>query len=110
MQNTSQAPMEKLALALSDPLRLRILDFLASGREEACCSPENPDNPRAVCSCDLQPVLDLSPSRLSYHLKELKSAGLIVESRRGRWIYYSLARESVAAFASALLDRYVSNR
>ena len=96
------------ARALSDPIRLRILDILAAGRVEACCSPLDPDNPGGICSCDLQPLLGLQASRLSYHLKELKAAGLIAERKKGRWIYYSLERSGLESFAGLLGRRFLA--
>lgn len=102
--------LERVALALSDPIRLRILDLLAAGRDEACCSPENPEAPVGLCSCDLLPILELAPSRLSYHMKELREAGLITEQKRGRWVYFSLNREALSAFSQAVQDRFVAKR
>lgn len=102
--------LDRVALALSDPIRLKILDLLAVGRNGACCSPENPEDPIALCSCDLLPVLDLAPSRLSYHIKELREAGLITEQKRGRWIYFSLNRPAVADFTKRLHERFVAER
>ncbi|HLN60587.1 MAG TPA: metalloregulator ArsR/SmtB family transcription factor [Symbiobacteriaceae bacterium] len=100
--------LDKTALALSDPIRLQILDLLAAGRVDACCSPENPEDPVALCSCDLLAVLDLAPSRLSYHMKELREAGLVSEQKRGRWIYFSLNREALTEFSNALHERFVA--
>jgi len=100
------APIYTVALALSDPIRLQILDLLAVGRDDACCSPENPDAPVALCSCDLISALGLAPSRLSYHMKELREAGLITEQKRGRWVYFSLNRGALMDFTRALHDRY----
>lgn len=62
--------------ALADPHRLKILTILE--RE-------------VRCNCHLQDLLDLAPNLLSYHLKILREAGLIVGERRGRWIDYSIA-------------------
>lgn len=98
---------DKVALALSDPTRLQILDLLAAGRDQTCCSPENPEAPFALCSCDLLGVLELAPSRLSYHMKELREAGLISEQKRGRWVYFSLNRSAVEDFTKALTERFV---
>ena len=95
-----------IALALSDPIRLRIMDILAAGREEACCSPADPDNPLGICSCDLIPLLGLQASKLSYHLKELKKAGLISERKKGRWIYYVLNRQTLESHIADLRDRF----
>jgi ArsR family transcriptional regulator len=61
--------------ALSDPTRLRILEQLADGEQ---------------CVCDLTDALDAGQSRLSFHLRTLKDAGLITDRRDGRWVYYAL--------------------
>ena len=74
--------------ALSDETRLAIVRRLAGGER---------------CVCDLQDLLDAAQSRLSYHLKTLKDAGLIADRREGRWVHYSLvpgALESVVEFMS----------
>lgn len=99
--------LHRLAHALSDPLRLRILDLLAQGRCDECCSPDNPRVPEGVCACDLAPQLGtISPSRLAYHLRLLREAGLVQEEQRGRWVYYTLDRDTLASFAQSLLARW----
>lgn len=99
--------LAKIALALSDPIRLRILDLLAAGREWACCSPPAADVPEGVCACDIRPRLgNMGLSRLSYHMKLLREAGLVREARRGRWVYYVIDSETVQSFARTLTERY----
>jgi ArsR family transcriptional regulator len=66
--------------ALSDETRLEILDHLKEGEQ---------------CVCDLTDALKSAQSRLSFHLKVLKDAGLIEDRREGRWIYYSVNREAL---------------
>jgi ArsR family transcriptional regulator, arsenate/arsenite/antimonite-responsive transcriptional repressor len=61
--------------ALSDETRLAVLDMLRGGER---------------CVCDLQAALDAAQSRLSFHLKVLKDAGLVTDRRDGRWSYYAL--------------------
>ena len=61
--------------ALSDETRLAIVRRLASGEK---------------CVCELQDLLDSAQSRLSYHLKLLKDAGLITDRKEGRWVHYAL--------------------
>jgi ArsR family transcriptional regulator len=61
--------------ALSDPIRLRVLQLL-QGRE--------------LCVCDLCEELKVSQSKLSFHLKTLRDAKLVNARQQGRWIYYSL--------------------
>lgn len=94
-------------MALSDPIRLSVLELLAKGRDTACCSPANPDEPGGICSCDLLPKLALSPTKLSYHMKELREAGLVTEQKRGRWVYYTLNRETLNAAWQEIQTRFL---
>lgn len=104
---TAPFPVDRLAKALSDPIRLGILDLLAQRRREGCCSPEQSDLPQAWCACDLGPALGgIPPSKLAYHLKALREAGLVKESSRGKWVYYELDPARVQAFARALQARF----
>jgi ArsR family transcriptional regulator len=76
--------------ALSDETRLEIIGRLAAGER---------------CVCELTGAMDAAQSRLSFHLKVLKNAGLVSDRRDGRWSYYSLnpeALESVAAFVDGI--------
>jgi len=73
--------------ALSDPIRLAVLDQL---------------HPDQLCVCDLQEALDIAPNLLSYHLRILREAGLVESSRRGRWVDYRLADDAAAKVAEAL--------
>ena len=61
--------------ALSDSTRLAALEMLRSGER---------------CVCELQDTLDVAQSRLSFHLKVLKDAGLVSDRKEGRWSYYSI--------------------
>ena len=66
--------------ALSDETRLRLLELLTDGEQ---------------CVCDLTDALKTGQSRLSFHLKTLKDAGLLTDRRDGRWVYYALSAEAV---------------
>lgn len=105
-------PLDRIAHVLGDPVRVRILDLLAKGRRaEACSSPMRPELRRWVCACDLRPALEgMAPSRLAYHLKELREARLVQEEPRGKWVYYTLNEVVLGAFAQSLLHRYVRDR
>ena len=46
--------------------------------------------------CDLTEALEAAQSRLSFHLKVLKDAGLITDRKDGRWVHYSLVDVQVA--------------
>ncbi len=83
--------------ALSDPLRLRILDRLRGGEQ---------------CVCKLTDLLDAGQSLLSFHLKTLKDAGLVTDRREGRWMHYALNTEAVAEIEEFLgaLGRRTADR
>lgn len=77
----------ELLQAVADPVRWAVLDALAAG-------------PR--CVCDLREQVPVPGNLLSYHLKVLREAGLVVANRRGRWIDYALAHDSHARLREAL--------
>ena len=66
--------------ALSDETRLGIVDMLRGGEQ---------------CVCDLQTDLDAAQSRLSFHLRVLKEAGVVTDRKEGRWSYYSIVPEAL---------------
>ena len=61
--------------ALSDPIRIDVLELLRDGER---------------CVCELMEGLDMAQSRLSWHLKTLADAGIVSGRREGRWNYYTL--------------------
>lgn len=75
--------------ALSDPIRLRVLELLRS---------------QELCVCELCEQLGTTQSKLSFHLKTLKEAGLVRSRQEGRWIYYSL---NLAQFIA--LEEYIAD-
>ncbi len=52
--------------------------------------------------CDLQAQVPIASNLLSYHLKVLRQAGLIVGLRRGRWIDYSLTCDGLERLRDAI--------
>jgi ArsR family transcriptional regulator len=89
-------PTDLIFKALSDPLRLRILEFLRRPDAE-CCSTED-----RVCACDIEGLLGLSQPTISHHMKLLVQAGLVVAEKSGRWVYYRVDRNAFAAAAAFL--------
>ena len=55
-----------------------------------------------VCSCDLQAPLGRSQPTISHHTKALSDAGLIVGERRGKWVWWRVVPERLAALQAAL--------
>ena len=85
------APTDALRIfhALSDRTRLEILERLRAGER---------------CVCELTDALDAEQSRLSFHLKVLKDAGLVHDRRDGRWTHYTLCTETLAEAVEALAE------
>ena len=45
---------------------------------------------KEMCVCDIVEILQTTQPNVSQHLKRLKNGGLVNETRRSQWIYYSL--------------------
>src|SRR5919199_6447514 len=78
-----------VAKALSDPVRVQLLDVLRGHAGK-------------VCVCELQPLFDIGQPTLSHHLKKLRDAGLVGVERQGLWAYYYVKPEALAALATWL--------
>ena len=74
--------MAEVAKALSDPIRVQLVDVL---RKHA----------GKVCVCELVPLFDISQPTLSHHLKKLREAGIVDSERRGLWAYYYVRPEAL---------------
>ena len=68
--------LSRVFKALADPVRLRLLNLIASRPEGE------------ACVCDLTGPFELTAPTISHHLKVLRQAGLIEGERRGTWVYY----------------------
>jgi len=87
-QLADPARTARLFHALSDATRLELVRQLSRGER---------------CVCELTGALDAAQSRLSFHLKTLKEAGLVTDRRAGRWVYYSLVPEALEELAETAL-------
>lgn len=90
LKRSKNPKVARLFHALSDDTRLEILERLKGGE---------------LCVCDLMDAMGAAQSRLSFHLKVLKEAGVIQDRPEGRWIYYSLDKTAVTeleVFVNAL--------
>jgi ArsR family transcriptional regulator, arsenate/arsenite/antimonite-responsive transcriptional repressor len=81
--------------ALSDETRLAVVEMLHDGER---------------CVCDLQDALDVAQSRLSFHLRVLKDAGLVTDRKEGRWVHYALNSDTLAELLTIAGDLKPSRR
>jgi ArsR family transcriptional regulator, arsenate/arsenite/antimonite-responsive transcriptional repressor len=81
--------MGGVAKALSDPIRMQLVDVL---RKHA----------GKVCVCELVPLFELSQPTVSHHLKVLREAGVVESERRGLWAYYYVNPDAVKELSAWL--------
>lgn len=77
----------ELLLCVADPVRWGVLQHLAAGES---------------CVCEIQAKVQVAANLLSYHLRVLREAGLVLTRRRGRWVDYRLAPDAHERLAAAL--------
>lgn len=78
LANTAPTPLEPVVFFknLADETRLLCLLLLAGHGE--------------LCVCELVAAVDDSQPKISRHLAQLRSAGLVSDRRSGLWVYYQL--------------------
>jgi ArsR family transcriptional regulator len=74
----------RIVKALAHPARLLIVDELAKNGER--------------CVCELTEMVGTDMSTVSRHLAQLKQAGLIVDEKRGKLVFYRLRVQCVLNF------------
>ncbi|MCC7431081.1 winged helix-turn-helix transcriptional regulator [bacterium] len=80
--------LTKIFKALSDKNRLRILKMLQE---------------KSLCVCEITEILGLSTATVSVHLSLLKNAGLVTDSKDGRWVNYFLVKNPKTNEVASLL-------
>ncbi|WP_342753182.1 ArsR/SmtB family transcription factor [Shouchella clausii] len=80
---------------LSDPTRLLMLKLLQE---------------KPYCVCQLVDMFETSQPAISQHLKKLKEAGLVVETRKGQWRFYSLNQSSPKAELIQVVLKQISDQ
>lgn len=83
---------DRIFKALSDPARVKILEFLRSPGAGCCVFDDR------ICACDVERILGVSQATVSHHMRLLIDAGLVSAEKRGRWMMY---RINAVAFARA---------
>ncbi|HST07105.1 MAG TPA: metalloregulator ArsR/SmtB family transcription factor [Gemmatimonadaceae bacterium] len=94
---TKNARAVDLFHALSDETRLEIIQLLRKGER---------------CVCELTDSLDAAQSRLSFHLRVLRDAGLVRDRKDGRWVHYELepdAFEEIETLLAGMKPRAVKS-
>lgn len=76
--------------ALADTTRLELLELIAA-------------RPQPICVCDIVSRFELTQPTISHHLKVLREAGLVEATRHGKWSYYEVSDDGLAA-ARRLID------
>ncbi len=79
--------VQRVARALADPTRLRVLNALRDGE---------------LCVCQVTELVELAPSTVSRHMSLLGEAGLVEARKDGRWVYYRLAARDATPAGRAL--------
>ena len=74
--------------ALSDPNRIRIVKMLAE---------------KELCMCEVREVLGLSSSTVSKHLTILRDAGLLLDSKDGKWVNFRLNNTAEPVFIRSII-------
>ena len=82
--------LERVFKTLADRHRLKIVNRLLSGSGEA------------VCACDFEEMLGLKQPTVSYHLKQLRDAGLLEREQRGSFAYFSMAEGALERVCTLL--------
>jgi ArsR family transcriptional regulator len=85
------AELERLLRSVADRHRLKILNMLARAGAP-------------VCVCEFSAELDLPQQNISYHLKQLVEAGVVVRERRGRYSFYVLVDGVLSQIAALVAE------
>lgn len=88
--------LAEVVKALADPVRLRLLRYVA----------DSPDT--TACACHLPEALGISQPTLSHHLKKLVDAGLLLREQRGRWAHYRIRTEPLVPLEGFLVGLQLS--
>jgi DNA-binding transcriptional ArsR family regulator len=88
VENDADAAVSRIAAAIGEPARARMLYCLVDGR--------------ARTSTELAMVAEVTPSTASVHLQRLKTQRLVKVFAQGKHRYYSLESANVAAALEAL--------
>ena len=113
-QGKASERLTALGSALSDPIRVRMLNLLAAATVagRGCCSLPDLGVPAdaeekgiGVCVCEFESYFGMGQSKVSYHVRKLKEAGLVRETKRGKWSFYALDNDAATRLLGELADQ-----
>jgi len=84
----------KIFKALSDPVRIEILEFLRD---------------KEKCVCKIVPHLDLIQPVVSRHLKILKNCGMVTKRKEGNKRFYSIAEPQIFKIIDTLTPEIMNS-
>ncbi|MFZ7137456.1 MAG: ArsR/SmtB family transcription factor [archaeon] len=84
----------KIFKAISDPVRIEILEFLRDGEK---------------CVCKIVPHVDLIQPVVSRHLKILKNCGMVTSRKDGNRRLYSIADPQIFKIIDALSPEIINS-
>ena len=73
----------KVAKAVADPKRVKILELLSCG---------------SLCACDILEHFDFTQPTLSHHIRVLSEAGLVASEKTGTWHHYTIDQEKAQKY------------
>ena len=90
LDETTATELAEILKAIADPVRLRLVSIIANAASGE------------VCTCDLPGLVDRSQPTVSHHLSLLVKAGIVEREQRGKWAWFRLRPERLAALAGVL--------
>ncbi len=84
------AEMAAILKSLADPVRLRLVSIIGTAEDGE------------ACACDLPALVERSQPTVSHHLAQLVKAGILTREQRGKWAWFQVDRDRLAAVCTAL--------
>jgi DNA-binding transcriptional ArsR family regulator len=88
MNTLTAKDIERISKALADPTRLTMLQAV---RKSGCMQ----------CA-DIREMIDLAQPSISHHLKQLTDSGLLITTKEGRNVRYSIDHDVLGAYTEFL--------
>lgn len=88
MNTLTAKDIERISKALADPTRLTMLQAV---RKSGCMQ----------CA-DIREMIDLAQPSISHHLKQLTDSGLLITTKEGRNVRYSIDHAVLGAYTEFL--------